>query len=89
MTHRREASLEPLSSGCAHHGALVVVEDEENPFILEIVLLMLESQSVRHAVIAVSASHSSKVYLDFQKDTLVHRSLALQGLKEDLEIQGA
>lgn len=65
--------------------ALVVVDDDENPFLLDIVPMALMYHSVRHSLVALSACHLSKVYPDFKRNELKHRSLALQGLKLELE----
>ncbi|KAH8884205.1 hypothetical protein GQ53DRAFT_405944 [Thozetella sp. PMI_491] len=65
--------------------ALVVVYDDHNPFLLELVPLAMQSLCVRHALLALSASHVCKLYPDFE-DTLVNqRSLALHYLKLHLE----
>jgi transcriptional activator protein UGA3 len=63
---------------------LVIVEDTDNPFLRVIVPMALENTTVRASLVALSASHLSKVYPEFGRDTLVHRSLALRGLKEEL-----
>lgn len=65
--------------------ALVVVDDDENPFLVDIVPMALAYHPVRHSLVALSACHLSKVYSDFERNVLRHRSLALQGLKADLD----
>lgn len=67
---------------------LVVVEDEDNPFLRIVVPMALENSTVRHSLLALSACHLSKVYPDFERDLLIHRSLALQGLKVELADYG-
>jgi hypothetical protein len=64
--------------------ALVVVDDEDNPFLRLIVPMVLENAMVRHGLLALSACHLSRVYPVFEKDLLIHRSLALQKLRTDL-----
>lgn len=65
--------------------ALVVVDDDENPFLLYIVPLALAFPPVRHSLVALSACILSKVYPDFERNVLRHRSLALHCLKDQLE----
>ncbi|KAH7323462.1 fungal-specific transcription factor domain-containing protein [Rhexocercosporidium sp. MPI-PUGE-AT-0058] len=67
--------------------ALVVVDDEHNPFLLALVPMALEHDPVRHSVVALSACHISKVYPSFKRNALKHRSLALDGLKSELNAQ--
>jgi transcriptional activator protein UGA3 len=64
--------------------ALVVVPDNENPFLRIAVPMALESTMVRHALVTLSACHLSVVYPDFEHNVLFHRSQALQGLKAEL-----
>ncbi|RDW66007.1 hypothetical protein BP6252_09642 [Coleophoma cylindrospora] len=65
--------------------ALVVVHDDENPFLLQIVPMAFQYASVRHSIVALAACHLSKVYPDFRKDVFDHQSLALKSLKNELE----
>lgn len=67
---------------------LVVVEDEDNPFILVLVPMAVENTIVRHSLLALSACHLAKIYPAFGTDILVHQSLALQGLKVELSFSG-
>jgi len=64
---------------------LVMVEDAENPFLRVIVPMALDNLTVKRSLVALSACHLSKVYPVFEKDSLTHRSLALRGLKQELE----
>ncbi|KAL3479794.1 fungal-specific transcription factor domain-containing protein [Aspergillus californicus] len=61
--------------------ALVVVKDDENPFLRFLVPMAFTHASIRHAIIALSASHLAKAYPEFQLDALKHQSRALRGLK--------
>jgi transcriptional activator protein UGA3 len=63
---------------------LVIVEDTDNPFLQVIVPMALENTTVQASLVALSACHLSKVYPEFERDMLVHRSQALSGLKEEL-----
>lgn len=65
--------------------ALVVADDNDNPFLTVIVPLALENTTVRNALLALSACHLSQVYPEWGKDVLDHRSLALEGLKDEIE----
>lgn len=65
--------------------SLVVVPDDVNPFLRVLIPMAFESITVRHALIALSACHLYKVYPDFQRNFLFHRSMTLQGLKSDLD----
>ena len=65
--------------------ALVLVEDRLNPFLHMIVPMALENVGVRHALLALSTCHLSKVYPDFEHDLCVHRSKALQELIAELD----
>jgi transcriptional activator protein UGA3 len=65
--------------------SLVLVEDDENPFIASIVPMALDNDTVRHALLALSACHLSRIYPDFERNLLRHRSLALLHLKAELE----
>ncbi|KAK5056835.1 hypothetical protein LTR84_012367 [Exophiala bonariae] len=69
--------------------ALVVVPDDVNPFLRVLIPMAFESTTVRHALIALSACHLYKVYPDFQRNLLFHRSMTLQGLKSDLDDPGS
>ncbi|KAK2033493.1 hypothetical protein LX32DRAFT_73146 [Colletotrichum zoysiae] len=64
--------------------ALVVVPDEENPFLRYVVPMVTENAMVRHALLALSACHLARVYPVFRQDLLLHRSLAMQALRSDL-----
>lgn len=64
--------------------ALVVVNDDDNPFLRIFVPMAVVHDSVRHAINALSASHLAKAYPDFQLDALQHQSWALRGLKDAL-----
>lgn len=65
--------------------ALVLAdEDEHNPFLRVVVPMALESEMVRHALVALSACHLSRVYPAFEDTVFVHRSVALQALKVTL-----
>jgi transcriptional activator protein UGA3 len=68
--------------------ALVLVEDEDNPFLRVIVPMALENSMVRHALVALSACHLSRVYPTFEHALLVHRSHALLALKTELVDDG-
>ena len=65
--------------------ALVVVDDNDNPFLSVIVPLALENTTVKHALLALSACHLSQVYPEWGKDVLDHRSRALECLKDEIE----
>ncbi|ETS75479.1 hypothetical protein PFICI_12423 [Pestalotiopsis fici W106-1] len=65
--------------------SMSMAEDKYNPFIRLIVPLAFESTGVRNALVALSATHLSKIYPDFEKDHLLHRNLALEDLKWRLE----
>ncbi|KAH7304452.1 fungal-specific transcription factor domain-containing protein [Stachybotrys elegans] len=64
--------------------ALVVVPDEENPFLRYVVPMVIENTMVRHALLALSACHLARIYPVFRQDLLLHRSLAMQALRSDL-----
>jgi hypothetical protein len=64
--------------------SLVVVKDDENPFIGIIVPMALENDAVRHALTALSACHLARIYPDFKRNVLRHRSHALGYLKGEL-----
>jgi hypothetical protein len=68
--------------------SLVVVSDEHNPFLRIIVPMALENEVVRNALAALSACHLSRVYPDFSRNLLVHRTRALEGLKAEVDQQG-
>jgi hypothetical protein len=61
--------------------SMAMVEDRQNPFIRLIVPLAFESAAVRNALAALSATHLSKVYPDFERNHLLHRDMALEDLK--------
>lgn len=63
---------------------LVLVEDEDNPFLRIIVPMALESTMVRHSLVALSACHLSRVYPSYERAFLFHRSFALHELKAGL-----
>lgn len=65
--------------------SMSMVEDKYNPFIRLIVPLAFESTAVRNALAALSATHLSKVYPDFERNHLLHRNMALEDLKWRLE----
>ncbi|VUC20758.1 unnamed protein product [Clonostachys rosea] len=65
--------------------ALVVVDDDENPFLKVFTPLALENETVKHALVALSACHLSQVYPEWGQDTLNQRSSALRCLKDDIE----
>ncbi|KAH8660093.1 fungal-specific transcription factor domain-containing protein [Xylariales sp. PMI_506] len=67
--------------------SLVLVEDDENPFICITVPMALENTTIRHALAALSACHLSRIYPEFERDLFHHRSYALRGLKAELESQ--
>lgn len=69
--------------------SMSMTEDRNNPFIRLIVPLVFESKGVRNALAALSATHLSKVYPDFEKNHLLHRDLALEDLKWRLESPGS
>jgi transcriptional activator protein UGA3 len=60
---------------------VVAVKDEDNSFLRVVVPMALESDMVRHALVALSACHLSRVYPAFEDTVFVHRSVALQALK--------
>lgn len=64
---------------------LVVVPDNDNPYLQELIPMAFESTTVRHALVALAACHLQRVYPDFQRNFLFHRSMTLQGLKGDLD----
>ncbi|KAH8660363.1 fungal-specific transcription factor domain-containing protein [Xylariales sp. PMI_506] len=64
--------------------SLVVADDEHNPFLRIVVPMVLENHMVRQGLLAVSASHLSRVYPVFKQDLLIHRSLALKALRADI-----
>ncbi|KPI36339.1 uncharacterized protein AB675_7369 [Cyphellophora attinorum] len=64
--------------------ALVVVEDQDNIFLLHFVPMALQNLTVRRALLALSACHTSKVYPIFEHDVLVQRTEALCNLKTEL-----
>ncbi|OKL63256.1 hypothetical protein UA08_01590 [Talaromyces atroroseus] len=65
--------------------AFVVVNDDENPFLNEVLQLAKESKPVRHAMLALTACHLCKVYPMFEDTLILQHSLALHYLKLDLE----
>jgi transcriptional activator protein UGA3 len=65
--------------------AFVVVDDDENPFLEEVLQLAQEVKSVRHAMLALTACHLCKVYPIFEDTLILQHSLALHHLKLDLE----
>ncbi|KKK14660.1 hypothetical protein P175DRAFT_0341800 [Aspergillus ochraceoroseus IBT 24754] len=65
--------------------ALAVVNDDENPFLHEILPMAMEVKSVRHAMLALTACHLCKVYPKFEDTLIRQHSLALQHLKQDLQ----
>lgn len=46
--------------------------------------MALENDSVRHALIALSACHLARMYPNFEQNVLMHRSHALECLKQEL-----
>lgn len=68
---------------------LVVVEDSVNPFLRVIVPMALGNAAVRHALVALSGSHLSRVFPDFENDVWVHRFLAHQELMTQLDAGGS
>lgn len=65
--------------------SLVMVNDQDNPFLSDIVPMALESPLVRHALAALSACHLAKTYPDFERNLFLHRSRALEALKTELK----
>lgn len=65
--------------------ALVMVRDEDNPFLRIITPMIFESSLVRQAIAALSACHLAKIYPDFERNLLVHRSKALETLKTQID----
>ena len=65
--------------------SMVMVGDEDNPFLSVIVPMVFENDAVRNALAALSATHLSKVYPDFDRNHLLHRSMALRALKAQLD----
>ena len=65
--------------------ALVVVNDDENPFQSVVVPVAMEVKSVRHAMLALSACHLCKAYPKFEDTLLRQHTLALHFLKLDLQ----
>ncbi|KAK1987291.1 fungal-specific transcription factor domain-containing protein [Colletotrichum cereale] len=61
--------------------SLVVVKDDENPFIGIVVPMALGNDAVRHALTALSACHLARIYPEFERNVLRHRSHALDRLK--------
>lgn len=68
--------------------ALVVVEDHMNPFLSVIVPMALENFSVRHALVALTACHLSRVYPAYEHDVCIHRGKALEGVMAELSGTG-
>ncbi|KAH7028759.1 fungal-specific transcription factor domain-containing protein [Microdochium trichocladiopsis] len=68
--------------------SLTLVSDEENPLICVVVPLALANAAMRHALVALSACHLARTYPNFESDMLRHRSLALQALEAELELDG-
>lgn len=68
--------------------ALVVVDDDLNPFLQHLIPMAFVHDSIRHAIAALSASHLAKVYPVFQLDSLKHHSQALWGLKALIGVEG-
>ena len=64
--------------------SMSMVEDKHNPFIRLIVPMAFESTGVRNALAALSATHLSKIYPDFERNHLIHRNMALEDLKWQL-----
>ncbi|KAJ5825292.1 hypothetical protein N7474_002430 [Penicillium riverlandense] len=65
--------------------ALVVVNDDENPFLRDVLPLAMEVKSVRHALLALSACHLCKAYPRFEDTLLRQHSLSLHFLKLDVQ----
>ncbi|KFA71543.1 hypothetical protein S40288_06830 [Stachybotrys chartarum IBT 40288] len=61
--------------------SMSMTEDKYNPFIRLVVPMVFESKEVRNALVALSATHLSKVYPDFQINHLIHRNMTLEDLK--------
>lgn len=64
--------------------SMSMVKDEHNPFIRLIVPMAFDSTAVRNALAALSATHLSKIYPDFERNHLIHRNMALEDLKWQL-----
>ncbi|CAI7673465.1 unnamed protein product [Penicillium pancosmium] len=65
--------------------ALVIAEDNVDPFLCVVVPMALKNTMVQHALFALSACHLSRIYPVFESDFYFHRSKALQELMCELE----
>lgn len=64
---------------------LVVVNDDVNPFLVEILPMAIENLSVRHALLALSARQICRVYTVFEDTRVSQQTLALHHLKLELQ----
>ncbi|KAL3449850.1 fungal-specific transcription factor domain-containing protein [Aspergillus insuetus] len=64
---------------------VVATSDDRNPFITDLLPLALETDSVRHAMLALSACHLCKVYPMFEDTLMRQHTLALNFLNQDLQ----
>ncbi|CAI7629768.1 unnamed protein product [Penicillium glandicola] len=93
MSQANMASFDPTEQHLLLHyiqhvsRALVVVNDDENPFLNDFVPVAIEVKSVRHAMLALSACHLCKVYPKFEDTLIRQHSLALHYLVIDLQSQ--
>ena len=65
--------------------ALVVVNDDRNPFLLEILPMALVNLSVRHALLALTAQHLCRMYPVFEDTLFNQKTLALHYLKQEFQ----
>ncbi|KAL2850143.1 fungal-specific transcription factor domain-containing protein [Aspergillus pseudoustus] len=86
------AKLHPTEHHLALHyvqhisrSLVVATSDDRNPFITELLPLALETDSVRHAMLALSACHLCKVYPMFEDTFMRQHTLALNFLNQDLQ----
>jgi transcriptional activator protein UGA3 len=65
--------------------ALVLVQDDNNPFLRAVVPIALDNTMVKHSLLALSACHISSVYPVFKRDLLRHRNRALSILQTTVD----
>lgn len=66
--------------------SLAVVEDRLNPLLRYVTPMALENTMLKHAIMALSASHLSNVYPILRDDALVYSNKTLQVLRKEMEI---
>lgn len=62
--------------------SLVVVHDDDNPFLVLVVPKALESDVVKRGLLALAACHLGIVYPQFRHDHRTHRAALLQHMRE-------